>query len=134
MHGLVAGDDVAALHSALVVVEVGHEAAGLAHHQHARGEIPGRQVAFPIRIEPSGRDVGEVERGGAEAPQASDLFLHGGDLAAELREFAGPLSETCSFSTSPKSRLSARPALRAAAVMTLIRADGTGTNYSARRT
>ena len=52
--------------------------------------------------------------------------------AAETK-FAGPFSETCRFSTSPKSRLRLRPALRAAAIITLSRADWAGTWYSRRR-
>ena len=43
--------------------------------------------------------------------------------SAEETKLAGPLSETCSFSTSPKSRLSARAVLRAAAIITLSRAE-----------
>ena len=43
--------------------------------------------------------------------------------SAAVTKFAGPFSETCSFSTSPKSRLRLRAALRAAAVMTFIRAE-----------
>ena len=38
-------------------------------------------------------------------------------------EVAGPFTDTCSCSTSPKSRASPRPALRAAAIITFIRAE-----------
>ena len=42
--------------------------------------------------------------------------------AAETKS-PGPFTETCRFSTSPKSRFKPRPALRAAAVITFISAD-----------
>src|SRR5256714_14178612 len=51
--------------------------------------------------------------------------------AAETK-FAGPFSETCRFATSPKSRFRLRPALRAAAIITLSRADWAGTSDSRR--
>src|SRR5205085_11388729 len=75
MHELVAGDDVAGLHGALVAGEIGDEAAGLAHQQHARREIPRRKPALPVGVEAAGRHIGETERGGADAPQARDLVL-----------------------------------------------------------
>src|SRR5436305_10324088 len=52
--------------------------------------------------------------------------------AAETK-FAGPLSETCRFATSPKSRFRLRPALRAAAIITLSKADWAGKRDSGRR-
>src|SRR5450631_3106464 len=40
-----------------------------------------------------------------------------------VTKLAGPFSDTCRFSTSPRSRLRLRPARRAALTMTLIRAE-----------
>src|SRR5262245_52924412 len=38
-------------------------------------------------------------------------------------KLAGPFTDTCSCSTSPKSRVSPLPALRAAAIITVIKAE-----------
>src|SRR4030081_2798576 len=40
-----------------------------------------------------------------------------------VTKLAGPFSDTCRFSTSPRSRLRLRPARRAALTMTLMRAE-----------
>src|SRR5665213_698676 len=44
-------------------------------------------------------------------------------LSARLTKLAGPFSDTCRFSISPRSRLRLRPARRAALIITFIRAD-----------
>src|SRR5581483_1782285 len=61
---------------------------GLAHQDQAGGDVPGRQVALPIAVEASGRDPGEIERGGAEAAQSRHLVLQHGDLLARQRKVA----------------------------------------------
>ena len=78
VHGLVAGDDVAAGEHGVAAVEIGDEAAGLAHQDDAGRHVPGREAALPVGVEAAGRDPGEIERGRAEAAQARDLVLHGG--------------------------------------------------------
>ena len=59
----------------VAAVEVGDEAAGLAHQQDAGRDVPRREVALPIAVEPAGRDQGEIERRRAEAAQPGDLVL-----------------------------------------------------------
>ena len=80
MHGLVAGDDVACGEHRVAAVGIADEAAGFAHQEHAGGEVPRREVALPIGIEAAGGDPGEIERRGAEAAQAGEVLLRGGDL------------------------------------------------------
>ena len=72
----------------VAAVEIGDEAAGLAHQEEAGGDVPRREVALPIGVEAAGRDPGEIERRRAEAAQARDLRLHRGNLLAEQREVA----------------------------------------------
>ena len=72
----------------VAAVDVGDEAAGLAHQQDARGHVPGRQIALPIAVEPAGRDEGQVERGRAEPAQPRDLVLDGAKLAQPERQIA----------------------------------------------
>ncbi len=88
VHGVVAGDDLALGENGVVAVEIGDEAAGFAHQDNARGHVPRRQVALPISIEPSGRDPGEIESGGAVTAQAGEMLLRGGDFLAPEREIA----------------------------------------------
>ena len=64
---------------------------------HAGRDIPGREVALPVAVEPAGRDEGEVERRRAEPAQPRDLVLDGAEFAqaqlqiaaAEMRQAAG---------------------------------------------
>src|SRR5882757_3940574 len=91
MQGRVSGDDVAGDHGAFPVFKVGHIAACLAHQYHAGGEIPRRQIALPIDVEAPRRDVGKIERGRAETPQACDLVLNRGKFLAELAKIATPV-------------------------------------------
>ena len=73
----VAGHDAAGDERRLTAREVGRIAAGLAHQRDARRHVPRRQVALPIAIEASGRDPGEIERGGSETAQTGNAILHG---------------------------------------------------------
>ena len=60
-------------------------------------DVPGRDIALPVAVEPAGRDEGEVERRRAEPPQPRDLVLDGAEFAqaqlqiaaAEMRQAAG---------------------------------------------
>src|SRR6266852_1127510 len=85
---LVAGEDVAGRQHGLAAVEVGDEAAGLAHQRNSRRHVPRRKVALPIGVDAAGGDPGEIERGRPESPQAGDLVLHGIVLAARERDIA----------------------------------------------
>src|SRR4030088_2094035 len=97
MDEFIAADHVAGLERVVIALDAGDGAAGLAHDDLAGREIPGLQVAFPIAVEAAGRDVGEVERGGAEAAQPCDLVLHFHHFqarqlmvaAADMRQSAG---------------------------------------------
>ena len=54
------------------------------------GDVPRRQIALPVGIEPAGGDKGEVERGGAEAAQAGEMLLRGENfLAAPSKDRRG---------------------------------------------
>src|SRR5205085_7272232 len=57
---------VATAHHVLAPGEIGDKAAGFAHQQQAGGNIPGAEAEFPKPVKATGRDIGEIERGGAE--------------------------------------------------------------------
>ena len=72
----------------VAAVEVADKAAGFAHQKNARGHVPRRQIALPIGVETAGRDIGKVERGGAEAAQPGEMPLRGENLLPGLRKIA----------------------------------------------
>ncbi len=88
MHRIVAGGDVALVENVVAALEIGHKAAGLAHEKDARGHVPGRQIALPIGVEPTGGDISEIEGGGAEPAQPGVILLRGKDFVAGEREVA----------------------------------------------
>ena len=102
----------------VAAVEVGDEAAGLAHQDHAGRDVPGREAALPVAVEPAGRDAGEIERGRAEPAQARDLVLDGAELAqaqlqiaaAEMRQAAGDHASARRLRAATRSRWSLRNA------------------------
>ncbi len=51
---------------------VGHPAPRLTDQQRPRRDVPGREPLLPEPVEPAGRDVGQVERGGAGTADAAD--------------------------------------------------------------
>jgi hypothetical protein len=63
----VAGEYVAGLPEIFINLKTGDHAAGFAHEQAARGEIPRIQAIFPEAVEAAGSDVSQVERSSAEA-------------------------------------------------------------------
>ncbi len=67
---------------------VGNEAAGFAHQDDAGGEVPWREIALPIGVEPAGGDPGEIECGGAIAAQPGEVLLRGGDFLARQHKVA----------------------------------------------
>src|SRR5262245_34275316 len=77
MNAFIAGDDVALGEHRLAAVEIGDEAAGLANEYETCRHVPRRKIALPESVEPSRRDIGEIESRRAEAPQAGNLVLNG---------------------------------------------------------
>src|SRR5581483_10264610 len=82
------GGDVALGEHDVMAIEIGDEAAGLAHQNYACRHIPRREVPLPISIEASRRDPGEIERRGAETAQPGEVLLRGGDFAPGEGEVA----------------------------------------------
>ena len=71
-----------------MAVAIGDKAAGLAHDKQARRDIPRRQIALPVAIEPAGGDPGEIERGGAVAAQAGEILLRDENFGPRARQVA----------------------------------------------
>src|SRR5215469_2016926 len=90
MHGFVAGDNIAFLQNGIAAVDVADKAAGLAHQERARRKIPGREIAFPIGVEPPCRDPSEIKRRRAVAAQPREGALRGCDFVAGEPEIATP--------------------------------------------
>ncbi len=67
------------LKEVVATVEVADQATGFLHQQGARSHVPLRQAHFPERIETTGGDIGQVQRGGTGAADARGLA----DQAAE---------------------------------------------------
>src|SRR5262245_46546939 len=80
MNCLIADDDMTFAEDVLAAVEVRGEAASLAYHENTGRHVPGTKVALPKAIEAASGDPGEIEGGGAEATQARDLVLNGGEF------------------------------------------------------
>ena len=87
-HAWIAGfpaDQLRVLDADVPAREVGDEPAGFADQEHARGDVPGREMLLPEAVEPAGGHVGQVERGragpadtaGRAAPRARtvEIFL-----------------------------------------------------------
>src|SRR6266498_1705677 len=70
----IARQDLPGLDVEGAAVEGAHLTAGLAHHQHAGCQIPCVDRVFPVAIEPTARDITQVERGAARA--ADRLTAH----------------------------------------------------------
>src|SRR6266851_7859236 len=112
LHRLIARDDVGLSEHVVAAVEIGHEAARLAHDQQARRHVPGREVALPVGVEPAGGDPGEIERRGAEAAQPRDLLLDDGELRAKQRKVAAPEMRQAAANDGlgePRARRDAQP-------------------------
>ena len=88
MHGVVAGGDLPLGQDGVFAVAIADEAAGFAHQNHPGGEIPRRQIALPIGVEPAGGDPGEIERRRAITAQSGEVLLRGGNLVARQRQIA----------------------------------------------
>src|SRR2546427_6433909 len=72
MHRRVARDDGLAAQHVRAAFDRGHDSARFADEHHAGGHVPRREAELPERVEPAGRHVGEVEGGGAGAPDPTD--------------------------------------------------------------
>src|SRR5262249_30912618 len=68
MELVVGGQHLTLGQTGIAAPEIADEAAGLAHQQNASGNVPELQILFPEAVEATGGDPGEIERGGAEAP------------------------------------------------------------------
>src|SRR3546814_7152395 len=88
MHRGAAVDELAAVDRAVAAAKIADEAAGLAHEQHTRRDVPHLQVAFPETVVTARRDPCEVEAGGAEAADTGDFGRHGTENAAPLGHIA----------------------------------------------
>src|SRR3546814_1909602 len=88
MHRGAAGDELAAVDRAVAAAKIADEAARLAHEQHARGDVPDLQVAFPETVVAPRRDPCEVEAGGAEAADTGHFGRDRAKNAAPLRHIA----------------------------------------------
>src|SRR5690242_8013933 len=75
MHRRTAGEQTRMLHLAWLAREIRHHATGLTHEQQAGRDIPRRESQLPERFEATARHVGEIERRGAGAANAS-RFAH----------------------------------------------------------
>src|SRR3546814_15379935 len=103
MHRGAAGDELAAVDRAVAAAKIADKAAGLAHEQHARRDVPHLQVAFPETVVTARRDPCEVEAGGAEAADTGDFGRHGTENAArsEERRVGKECVSTCRSRWSP---------------------------------
>src|SRR4051794_23475337 len=88
LYRLVAGNDMLLGEHGVGAVDIGDEAAGLAQDDDAGRDVPRRDIALPIAVEPSGRDEGHVERRGAESPQPRNLVLDSGQFTEPQVEVA----------------------------------------------
>ena len=74
MDVLVAGDHGPGLEDVLLAVAVGRKSARLAHHDDARGHVPGCQTHLPQNpSRAAGGHIGQVQCGRTEAPDAGGL-------------------------------------------------------------
>src|SRR5262249_46585430 len=62
LHRLVADHDIALAEHRVAAVDVGGKAAGLADHDDARRDVPGRDVLLPVAVESARCHIGEIER------------------------------------------------------------------------
>jgi len=78
-----AGHNIAGFQIILAAPQVGNQASGLAHQQHARSEVPFGEAQLPETVETARGDVCQVERGGARAANAGDVKAK---IVAELAD------------------------------------------------
>src|SRR5262245_47977005 len=71
-----ARDDVAGLQVAVVTAQVADETACFTDEQRAGRHVPRAQADFPEAVEPSCRDIRQVERGGTGTTDAGGANTH----------------------------------------------------------
>src|SRR5216684_701559 len=89
MNEFVAAADRAGLQKILLAVGAADIAARLADQEGAGGDVPGMEAALPERVEAAGRDVGEIDRGAAHAPDIDDARHHRREFRLEPRMLLG---------------------------------------------
>src|SRR6185295_18186329 len=90
-HGRSPGHDVAAGEGAFPAVEIGDDAAGLAHQQRAGADVPGRQAELEESVVDAGGRIGQVEGGGAAAADrlgVAEDVTEDGEVHVQRRESA----------------------------------------------
>src|SRR4249920_3772010 len=69
-----AADDASVFEESRFAVEVRNQSSGLEDQQAAGRHVPGRQADFPEAVEPSGGDIGKVERGSTGSTDPSRVL------------------------------------------------------------
>jgi len=70
----IAADQIARVHESIGFPrQIPYDATGLLNEDHASGDVPGLQPEFPIAVQPSAGDIGEIQRSRPGAPDASRL-------------------------------------------------------------
>src|SRR5436190_1548801 len=82
----VAGGDRGVLDPHVATLEIGHYPARLADEQHARGDVPGRELLLPEPVEPTRGHVRQIERGGARPTNAAGERGDAGELPLVFSE------------------------------------------------
>src|ERR1700693_1434314 len=62
VHRRITGDERSGHRSSRITVQISDDSAGLLHHQHTGGNVPGCQDELPECVEPPTRDIREIER------------------------------------------------------------------------
>src|SRR5688572_27509974 len=65
-------------------VHPGHHSARFGNHQRPRRNVPRLEVLFPEAVEPPGRDITEIDRRGAEAPDRACFAKERAEQADEI--------------------------------------------------
>ena len=89
VHGFIAATDRSGREEVGLAVATRDETAGFAHDQFAGGDVPRMKTALPEGVEAPRRDIGEIERGAAEAPHVDHARHDRRQLGAEQRVLGG---------------------------------------------
>jgi hypothetical protein len=73
----IGGQDFAIIRPKGTSAEISDFAARLHDNERSRGNVPRRDAALPIPIEPAASDVAEIQSGGARLPDRLDLGQEG---------------------------------------------------------
>src|SRR6476646_10367346 len=86
MNGGIARRDRTVIWRGVLAAEVGDDTAGLADDEQPCGDVPGREVELPERLEAAACYIAEVERRGAGAAQSRGALhdaRHDGQVRAD---------------------------------------------------